>query len=165
MPHPEKTPLGKKSGFAWLSRLRRANAPLPPRPSPNDLLAELTVLAQKIAAHATRLQIGEIVTQARTLQNSLSQPTGAPEWQDFLRECLQAAVEATRLFATRHPHLTEPTDPAVMHFSRFLTALFQTLGNLHAKLTAEHPAGSTAGIDAYRSTLRQINQAYLGDGR
>ena len=134
----------------------------PPSPSLPDTLAELTALGQKIAAHALRQQLAQLVSQARGLMNHLHQSPDTAPWQDYLRELLTVAVTGTSRFAAHTPHLTDPDHPAVAQFTAFLAALSQTLDSVHQQVTGDAPAAPT---DADKAALADISNAYLGEGQ
>jgi hypothetical protein len=122
------------------------------------MLAELTGQSQKIAAHAIRLKIGAVVTQARTLLNYLqTQSEGTGPWQEYVRNCLTSALTGTHQFVDRSPYRTDPADPAVIKFSAFLSSLAQTLGNAYGQLSGP----DTVDAHTYQTLLDDINRAYL----
>lgn len=160
MPSSKKSS-STRGGIFRFSRLRKPKAAVVP--SPSSLLAELMLLSQRIAAHALRLKIHEVVAQTRTLLNYLqAQSESTQIWQDFVRDCLASAVAGTRKFTDQSPHLTEPSHAAVIDFHEFLAVIAQTLGSVHAQVTAEGATGFPAHVGPYQNTLRDINQAYFG---
>ena len=175
MARPKKTSLRTNflSGFLTLlvsqGFLRNIHKPVtnvPNSPPSSHLLAELTNLSQKIAAHALRLKINELVTQTRTLSNYLQTwPSGATPWEDYVRDCLTSTVTGTRRFTALSPHLTDPDNPAVIKFGDFLAVVTQTLTEVYETLANEDHHHSASQIGAYRDTLNGIILNYLGAGK
>ena len=143
--------------------------PAAPGPAVSPLPEQIGALES--AGRAVRFpkihqQIEDITTHARAIAAYFGQhPQDANQWQEYLQECLTTALTGTLRFGELAPHLRDQDDPAAVKFGEFLQTLAETLRRVYDQLVAADAADFSANMDAYKSTLQEINQIYLGGGK
>jgi len=146
--------------------LRRPVAAVPAIPSLPEQIAALEGAGRAGRFPKIQRQLYDITTQARAIAAYFGQHPGtAGQWEEYLRECLSTALTGTRQFTELAPHLSGPEDPAAVKFGDFLQTLAETLKGVYGQLIAADAADFSASMDAYKSTLHEINQIYLGGGK
>lgn len=145
--------------------MRRPTETAPARASLIEQTAALEATGARIALPETRRKVADVTGQARAILAYFAEhPAGAAQWEGYLREALDTALAGARQFAELAPHLSGPADPAAIKFSEFLQTLSDTLRGVYSQLVAVDTADFSASMDAYKNTLQEINQIYLGGG-
>lgn len=143
--------------------LRRPVESVPQKPPLIGEIAALEAVSPHVLFPDLRRQIDDIAAHARAILAYFDQhPDSRAQWEDYLREGIETALTGARQFASLAPHLRGPSDPAAVKFGEFLQTLSETLRGVYGQLIAADTADFTASIDAYKSTLHEINQIYLG---
>ncbi len=152
------------AGLALLFR-RAPDTTAPARPPIVEQIAALEATGARIALPDTRRHVAEITSQARAIAAYFAEhPASTAQWEGYLREALDTALAGARQFAELAPHLSGPTDPTAAKFAEFLQTLSDTLRGVYSQLLATDTADFAASMDAYKNTLQEINQIYLGGG-
>ena len=143
--------------------MRRPAETAPPRASLTEQTAALEATGARIALPDTRKRVADVAGQARAILAYFAEhPPSAAQWEAYVREALDTALAGARQFAELAPHLSGPSDPAAIKFTEFLQTLSDTLRGVYSQLVAADTADFTASMDAYKNTLQEINQIYLG---
>ncbi len=152
--------------FGVMLLLKKPAKAVSTRPALADQIASLEASGRQMPFPAIRGQIDDIATHARAILTYFGHhPGSATQWEDYLRDCLESANAGAREFADLAPHLSGPTDPAAVKFADFLKTLGETLRGVYSQLIAADAADFSASMDAYKNTLHEINQIYLGGGK
>ncbi|BDI33090.1 hypothetical protein CCAX7_51410 [Capsulimonas corticalis] len=149
-------------GGVWLLT-RRTPAPI----SQTELqkAAALDLLGQSLTSRDLARRVRDIAARATSILTYLaSNPDQDAQWREYIRECLDATLDNTRRFASLAGRLRDASHPAIRDFTEYTTAVLQTLDDINTKMVDEDAATFSAHIESYQSTLKELNQIYLGKG-
>ena len=149
----------------WGVSLATRKAPAPVQVTELQKAAALDQLGQSLGSRDLGGRIRAIAARATSILTYLaSNPDQDAQWRPYIRECLDATLENTQRFAALAGRLRDASHPAIRDFTDYTTSVLQTLDGINTKMVDEDAATFSAHIDSFKSTLKELNQIYLGKG-
>ena len=145
--------------------LATRQAPVPAQVTELQKAAALDQLGQGLPSRDIGGRIRAIAARASSILSYLdANPDQDAQWRPYIRECLDATLENTQRFAALASRLRDASHPAIRDFTDYTISVLQTLDDINAKMVDEDAATFSAHIDSFKSTLKELNQIYLGKG-